>query len=124
MTITKQKKLDFIKTVENKYRKYNLPHIKTGDNIQIKLIIQEGSKERIQISEGIVIAKHNRQLNTTITVRKVVQNIGVERIYLVHSPNIIEIKIINHSKIRRSKLYYLRKRSGKATRLKIKLSTP
>nr|QCI06041.1 ribosomal protein L19 [Delesseria sanguinea] len=110
-----------IQNIENQFLKDNLPQIDIGDNIKIKLIIQEGSKERIQTSEGVVIAKHNSRLNTTINVRKIIQNIGVERIYLIHSPRILNIEIMRKSKVRRSKLYYLRKRSGKATRLKRKL---
>ena len=92
-----------------------------GDSIKINLLVQEGNKERIQVSEGIVISKHNSNLNTTITLRKIVQNIGVERIYLIHSPRIKNIEIIRQSKVRRSKLYYLRKRSGKAAKLKRKV---
>nr|YP_009332635.1 ribosomal protein L19 [Membranoptera weeksiae]YP_009332855.1 ribosomal protein L19 [Membranoptera tenuis]AHZ94649.1 ribosomal protein L19 [Membranoptera weeksiae]AKL79111.1 ribosomal protein L19 [Membranoptera tenuis] len=112
---------DIIKNIEDQFIKDNIPQIDIGDNIKIKLRIQEGNKERIQISEGVIIAKHNSRLNTTITVRKIIQNIGVERIYLIHSPRILNIEIMRKSKVRRSKLYYLRKRSGKATRLKRKL---
>ena len=111
--------IDFI---EKKFKKTELPTIHIGDSIKIKLIIQEGNKERVQISEGVVIAKHNASLNTTITVRKVVQNIGVERIYLLHSPRILSIEILRKAKIRRAKLYYLRQRSGKSTRLKQKIN--
>jgi large subunit ribosomal protein L19 len=82
------------------------------------LLIQEGNKERIQSAEGVVIAKHNAHLNTTITLRKIMQGVGVERVYLINSPRIKTIEIIRRSKVRRAKLYYLRDRSGKATRLK------
>nr|YP_009398767.1 ribosomal protein L19 [Kuetzingia canaliculata]ARW67953.1 ribosomal protein L19 [Kuetzingia canaliculata] len=115
------KSFDRMRYIEKNYKKNNLPRIEIGDSIKIKKIIQEGNKERIQSSEGVIIAKKNSNINVTITVRKVVQNIGVERIYLVHSPNIINIEIIKRSKVRRSKLYYLRHRSGKATRLKQKI---
>nr|YP_009295249.1 ribosomal protein L19 [Dasya binghamiae]AOH77261.1 ribosomal protein L19 [Dasya binghamiae] len=113
--------MNIVQKIENQFKKNNIPKINIGDSIKIKLIIQEGNKERVQISEGVIIAKHNSNLNTTITVRKIVQNIGVERIYLIHSPRIIEIETTRQSKVRRSKLYYLRKRSGKATKLKRKL---
>nr|YP_010619739.1 Ribosomal protein L19 [Tayloriella tenebrosa]WAX03752.1 Ribosomal protein L19 [Tayloriella tenebrosa] len=113
-------KINSINRIEQQYIKQDIPKVEIGDTIQIKKVIQEGNKERIQVSEGVVISKNNSKINTTITVRKTVQNIGVERIYLLHSPQIISIKIIRKSKVRRSKLYYLRNRSGKATRLKQK----
>lgn len=86
--------------------------------MKIGVSITEGNKERIQFAQGVVIAKSNAGLNTTITVRKVMQGVGVERIYLVNSPKLKTIEILRSSKIRRAKLYYLRDRSGKATRLK------
>nr|YP_009394209.1 ribosomal protein L19 [Rhodomela confervoides]ARW62771.1 ribosomal protein L19 [Rhodomela confervoides] len=114
----KEKHLDLMSIIEGKHIKNDLPNIEIGDSVKIKKTIQEGNKERIQISEGVIISKKNSQLNTTITVRKIIQNVGVERVYLLHSPQIINIEIIRKSKVRRSKLYYLRTRSGKATRLK------
>nr|YP_010619934.1 Ribosomal protein L19 [Symphyocladia marchantioides]WAX03947.1 Ribosomal protein L19 [Symphyocladia marchantioides] len=106
--------------IEQEYLKKDLPKIEIGDTIKIKKVIQEGNRERVQSSEGVVISKNNSQLNQTITVRKTVQNIGTEKIYLLNSPQIINIEITRRAKIRRSKLYYLRDRSGKATRLKQK----
>nr|QCI08772.1 ribosomal protein L19 [Sphondylothamnion multifidum] len=122
MTIIKKNYLKNILNIENKFKKNNIPEICVGDNIKIKLVIQEGNKERIQINEGVVISKNNSRLNTTITIRKILHNIGVERVYLIHSPRILEIQILRRSKIRRAKLYYLRNRSGKATRLKQKFT--
>lgn len=107
-----------IKHIEAKQLKVDLPIIDIGDTIKMGLLIQEGNKERIQYAEGVIIAKHNAGINTTITIRKVMQGVGVERVYLVHSPRIKTISIIRKSKVRRAKLYYLRQRSGKATRLK------
>ena len=92
--------------------------ILVGDTVKIGVSITEGNKERIQFAQGVVIAKSNAGLNTTITVRKVMQGIGVERVYLVNSPKLKTIEVLRSSKIRRAKLYYLRDRSGKATRLK------
>nr|YP_009294559.1 ribosomal protein L19 [Asparagopsis taxiformis]AOM66042.1 ribosomal protein L19 [Asparagopsis taxiformis] len=109
-----------IKNIEEKLKKTNIPNIEIGDSIKIGLLIKEGNKERIQISEGVVISKNNANLNTTITVRKILHNIGVEKVYLIHSPRITSIEILRKSKVRRAKLYYLRNRSGKATRLKQK----
>nr|YP_010985912.1 ribosomal protein L19 [Grateloupia asiatica]WOL36830.1 ribosomal protein L19 [Grateloupia asiatica] len=111
-----------ISKIEQKFKKNDIPDIHVGDSIQINILIQEGNKERIQVSEGVIISKNNSQLNTTITVRKVLQNIGVERVYLIHSPRIKKIVITRKSKVRKAKLYYLRERSGKATRLKQKFT--
>nr|QCI04088.1 ribosomal protein L19 [Antithamnionella ternifolia] len=121
-TYAKINKENIIKNIEEKLKKNNLPILDIGDSIKIQIVIQEGNKERIQTVEGVIIAKHNANLNTTITIRKVLQNIGVERVYLVHSPRIIKISVIKKAKVRRAKLYYLRSRSGKATRLKQKFS--
>nr|YP_009392971.1 ribosomal protein L19 [Caloglossa intermedia]ARW61533.1 ribosomal protein L19 [Caloglossa intermedia] len=104
--------------IENKFINPNIPKISIGDNIKIKLQIKEGNKNRIQTSEGIVISKKNTGINTSITIRKIIQNIGVEKIYLIHSPLIVDINIINKAKVRKSKLFYLRKKSGKAAKLK------
>ena len=81
-------------------------------------IIVEGNKERIQFYEGTIIAKKNSSINTTITVRKVLQGIGIERVFLIHSPKVDSITVIRSAKVRRAKLYYLRNLQGKATRLK------
>lgn len=107
-----------INNLHDQFLKSNLPQIKIGDNIKIGVKIIEGNKERVQFYEGTVIAKKNASINTTITVRKVLQGIGVERIFLVHSPKLDSIKILRSSKVRRSKLYYLRNLKGKASRLK------
>jgi large subunit ribosomal protein L19 len=89
-----------------------------GDTVKLGILIKEGEKERTQFYEGVVIAEKNSGINKTITVRKVLQGIGVERIFPIHSPKLTSIKIIRRSKVRRSKLYFLRYLSGKATRLK------
>ena len=107
-----------IKKLESTYVNSNVPKILVGDTVKIGVSITEGNKERIQFAQGVVIAKSNAGLNTTITVRRVMQGIGVERIYLVNSPKLKTIEVLRSSKIRRAKLYYLRDRSGKATRLK------
>nr|QCI05253.1 ribosomal protein L19 [Centroceras clavulatum] len=118
--IGKLKKNDIIENIEDKFKKTSMPNLEVGDSVRIQILIQEGNKERVQTVDGVIISKNNANLNTTITIRKVLQNIGVERVYLIHSPRIINIIILKKSKVRRSKLYYLRYRSGKATRLKQK----
>lgn len=107
-----------IQSVENNFLKKNLPILKIGDNVKIGVKIIEGNRERVQFYEGIIIAKKNSLINTTITVRKILQGIGVERIFLVHSPKIDSIEVLRSSKVRRAKLYYLRNLRGKASRLK------
>nr|ARW69404.1 ribosomal protein L19 [Polysiphonia sp.] len=113
---------NLIHYVEKQYTKKDIPKVSVGDTIKIKQVIQEGNKERTQISEGVVIAQKNTGTNKTITIRKIIQNIGIERIYLINSPKILNIEIVKQAKVKKSKLYYLRNRSGKATRLKKKLT--
>ena len=107
-----------ITNVEKKFLKENVPVLKIGDNVKIGVKIIEGNKERVQFYEGTILAKKNSSINTTITVRKTLQGIGVERIFLIHSPKVDSITVLRSSKVRRSKLYYLRNLKGKASRLK------
>jgi len=114
-------KLDIQQTVsriEANFLKKEVPFVQIGDNVKVGVKIIEGDKERVQFYEGTIIAKKNSSINTTITVRKILQGIGIERIFLIHSPKIDSIIVLRSSKIRRSKLYYLRKLKGKAGRLK------
>jgi large subunit ribosomal protein L19 len=107
-----------ITNVEKEFLKDNLPVLRIGDNVRLGIKIIEGNKERTQFYEGTIIAKKNSSINTTITVRKTLQGIGVERIFLIHSPKVASITVLRSSKVRRSKLYYLRALKGKASRLK------
>ena len=107
-----------IQSVENNFLKKDLPTLKIGDNVKVGVKIIEGNRERVQFYEGTIIAKKNSLINTTITVRKILQGIGIERIFLIHSPKIDSLQVLRSSKVRRSKLYYLRKLRGKASRLK------
>ena len=107
-----------ITNVEKNFLKDNILVVKIGDNVKIGVKIIEGNKERVQFYEGTIIARKNSSLNTTITVRKTLQGIGVERIFLIHSPKVDSITVLRSSKVRRSKLYYLRNLKGKASRLK------
>nr|YP_010933287.1 ribosomal protein L19 [Streptofilum capillatum]WKT08565.1 ribosomal protein L19 [Streptofilum capillatum]WKT08664.1 ribosomal protein L19 [Streptofilum sp. BC4-VF8pt]WKT08764.1 ribosomal protein L19 [Streptofilum sp. ZNP2-VF4pt] len=107
-----------LRHIEAEQLKPTVPNILVGDIVRVGILIQEGNKERIQPYEGTVISKHNAGINTTINVRRIFQGIGVERILLIYSPRIATIEVIRHSKVRKAKLYYLRNRVGKATRLK------
>ena len=111
-------KTELIKSVESEYIKDTLPTLFVGDNIKLGVLIKEGNKERTQYYEGIIIAQKNTRINKTITVRRVLQGIGIERIFLIHSPKLVSLEVTKSSRVRRSKLYYLRNLSGKASRLK------
>ena len=105
----------------NKDQEKKLPDLRPGDTIKVHQKIKEGDKERIQIFEGIIIAKkHGKGIPGTITVRKVVDSIGVERVFPIHSPSLEKIEGVRHAKVRRSKLYYLRTAKGKKGKLKRK----
>ncbi|XHU96451.1 MAG: 50S ribosomal protein L19 [cyanobacterium endosymbiont of Rhopalodia gibba] len=113
-----------IKSIETEYIKTNLPTIHVGDTVRVGVRIREGGKERTQPYEGTVIAMRNGGINETITVRKIFQGVGVERVFLLHSPRIADIKVICRGKVRRAKLYYLRDRVGKATRIRQRFDRP
>ena len=98
--------------------KSDLPEIYVGDTVRVGVRISEGNKERVQPYEGVVIAKRHGGLNETITVRRIFQGIGVERVFMLHSPQVASIKVERRGKVRRAKLFYLRDRVGKATRVK------
>jgi large subunit ribosomal protein L19 len=106
-----------LSTLENQFLNLNLPLIRVGDTVKLGVSITEGNKERIQFTEGVIISKRSSGINSTITLRRVMQGVGVERVYLVHSPKLKTVEVLRSSKVRRAKLYYLRSRFGKATRL-------
>ena len=108
---------DLLDAVESKSVKKKAPHFEIGDTVDVHCSIKEGDKERVQIFTGTVIARKGRGINETFTVRRIVDDEGVERIFPLHSPNIIDIRPVRSGKARRAKLYYLRKRTGKAVRL-------
>jgi large subunit ribosomal protein L19 len=125
VTIEKKAKTskDLIKLIESKFLKNGndkINEIKVGDIIKIEYKIPEGDKERIQSYEGLVISKQNRSLGKSFTLRRTVQGVGIEQIFLLHSPKIASITKKQSSKVRRAKLYFIRDLSGKSTRLKIK----
>jgi large subunit ribosomal protein L19 len=115
---------EIIRSIEAEYQKKELPEIHVGDTVKVGVRIQEGNKERIQPYEGTVIAKRNGSISETITVRRVFQGIGVERVFLLHSPRVESITVLRRGKVRRAKLYYLRDRVGKATRVKQRFDRP
>ncbi len=104
---------------EKTYRKSEVPTVRSGDTVAVHQRIVEGSKERVQVFEGVVIRTHRKDsLNASLTVRRISGGIGVEKTFMVHSPAIEKIEVLRHSKVRRNYLSYLRERSGKSARLK------
>lgn len=101
----------------------DLPEFGPGDTVRVHAKVIEGNKERIQVFEGVVIARKHGGINETFTVRKISHGVGVERTFMLHSPRIDKIEVVRRGKVRRAKLYYLRKKIGKAARIK-ELRTP
>jgi len=110
-------KTEMLDAVESKSLKKKVPYFEIGDVVDVRCKIKEGDKERIQVFTGTVIARKGRGINEMFTVRRIVGNEGVERVFPLHSPNIIDIKPVRSGKARRAKLYYLRERTGKAVKL-------
>jgi large subunit ribosomal protein L19 len=110
-----------IEEIERQQMKQDLPEFAPGDTVVVQVRVKEGDRERLQAYEGIVIAKRNRGLNSSFTVRKVSHGEGVERVFQIHSPAVAEIKVKRRGDVRRAKLYYLRDLSGKAARIKEKV---
>lgn len=104
-------------SVEQKSARKNIPYFEVGDTVDVHCRIKEGQKERMQIFTGMVIARKGRGMNENFTVRRVVNDEGVERIFPLHSPNIVDIRPVSSGKVRRAKLYFLRNRTGKAVKL-------
>ncbi|MBA7653396.1 50S ribosomal protein L19 [subsurface metagenome] len=110
-------KTEMLDAVEGKSLKKKIPHFEIGDIVDVHCLIKEGDKERKQVFTGTVIARKGRGINETFTVRRIVNNEGVERIFPLHSPNVLDIRPVRSGKTRRAKLYFLRERTGKAVKL-------
>ena len=113
--------MDLIKELESQQLKKEMPVINVGDTVRDHVKIKEGSRERIQVFEGTVIAKKHGGIEETITVRRLSYGVGVEKVFPVHSPSIEKIENVRHGYVRRAKLYYLRGRVGKAAKIREKL---
>ena len=113
--------MDALKIISNSSLKQELPKFNIGDTIRVSVNIKEGERQRIQMFEGTVIARKGGGVAQTFTVRRVAYGVGVERVFPVHSPNVVDVKVIRYGRVRRSKLYYLRERIGKATKVKEKI---
>ncbi len=110
--------MDLIQAFTNEQLKKEIPLVRIGDTVRVHNKIKEGSRERIQMFEGTVIAKHGGGISETFTVRRISYGVGVEKTFPIHSPNVEKVDIIRVGKVRRAKLYYLRGRVGKASKVK------
>ncbi len=110
--------MDLIREVTQEYLKSDIPEFRSGDTVRVHVRLREGEKERIQVFEGVVIARDHGGISETFTVRKVSSGIGVERIFPLHAPTIAKIEVQRRGRVRRAKLYYLRELRGKAARIR------
>lgn len=110
--------MDKLKLIEKNFVKDTLAQFSIGDTVRVHVNIKEGNRERIQIFEGTVIAKKGSSISETFTVRRVSYGVGVERVFPIHSPNVVNVEVVRRGKVRRAKLYYLRNRVGKAAKVK------
>ncbi len=113
--------MNLIEMLDQQNMKPELPQMNVGDTVRVHVKIKEGSRERIQVFEGTIIAKKHGGVEQTITVRRLSYGVGVEKVFPVHSPNIVNVETVRRGKVRRAKLYYLRDRVGKAAKVKEKL---
>ena len=112
--------MTILEALDKEQMRDDIPEFRPGDTVKVHAKVRERGKERIQIFEGVVIRRKRGQKRTTVTVRKISSGVGVERIFPLHSPNVAKIEVVRYGKVRRSKLYYLRKKRGKAARIKEK----
>jgi large subunit ribosomal protein L19 len=117
----RKEKMDLVKALSDQYLKPELPDIAVGDTVRVSVKVKEGNRERIQVFEGLVIARKHGGVNETITVRRIAYNVGYEKVFPIHSPNIVSIEAVRRGKVRRAKLYYIRDRVGKKAKVKEKL---
>ena len=113
--------MDALEIISGSSKKAEVPSFSVGDTVKVHVKIKEGDKSRIQVFEGTVIAKKHGGISETFTVRRVAYGVGVERVFPVHSPNVKDVAVVRHGRVRRAKLYYLRDRVGKAAKVKEKL---
>jgi len=116
--------MNVLEQIEKEQMRLDIPSFRSGDSVRVHVRIVEGTRERIQVFEGVVIAINRKGARTSFTVRKVSYGIGVERVFPLHSPMIDKIEVVNQGRVRRSKIYYLRKLRGKAARIKERAYRP
>ncbi|MDX1775286.1 MAG: 50S ribosomal protein L19 [Desulfobulbales bacterium] len=111
---------NIIERIDREQMRYDMPDFRPGDSVKVHIRIIEGNKERVQIFEGVVIRRRKGNMGATFTVRKISHGVGVEKTFALHSPRLEKVEIVSRGKVRRSRLYYLRERRGKAARIKEK----
>ena len=110
--------MDLMKALTSQYMKEELPQMNVGDTVRVQVKIKEGARERVQAFEGTIIARKHGGIEESITVRRLSYGFGCEKVFPVHSPNIVKVETVRRGKVRRAKLYYLRSRLGKAAKVK------
>ena len=110
--------MDLMKALTSQYMKEELPEMNVGDTVRVHVRIKEGARERVQAFEGTIIARKHGGIEESITVRRLSYGVGCEKVFPVHSPNIVKVETVRRVKVRRAKLYYLRSRLGKAAKVK------
>jgi len=113
--------MDLVKALTSQYMKEELPQVNVGDTVRVHVKIKEGTRERIQVFEGTVISKKHGGIEESFTVRRISYGVGCEKVFPIHSPNIVKVETVRRGKVRRAKLYYLRDRLGKAAKVKEKV---
>ena len=113
--------MDLVKALSSQYMKPELPEMRVGDTVRVHVRIKEGSRERIQVFEGVIIARKGGGIGESITVRRISYGVGCEKVFPGHSPRVADVETIRKGKVRRAKLYYLRERFGKAAKIKEKI---
>ncbi len=113
--------MDLVKALASQYMKEELPQVNVGDTVRVHVKIKEGTRERVQAFEGTVIAKKHGGIEESFTVRRISYGVGCEKVFPIHSPNIVKVEIVRTGKVGRAKLYYLRDRVGKAAKVKEKV---
>ena len=113
--------MDLMKALTSQYMKEELPQMNVGDTVRVHVKIKEGARERVQAFEGTIIARKHGGIEESITVRRMSYGVGCEKVFPVHSPNIVKVETVRRGKVRRAKLYYLRNRLGKAAKVKEKM---
>ena len=113
--------MDLMKALTSQYMKEELPQMNVGDTVRVHVKIKEGTRERVQVFEGTIIARKHGGIEESITVRRISYGVGCEKVFPVHAPNVVDVETVRHGKVRRAKLYYLRDRVGRKAKVKERL---
>ena len=112
--------MDLIKSITQEYERTDIPEFSVGDTVKVHLKVKEGNKERIQVFEGFVLKRQNGGIGETFTVRRIASGVGVEKTFPIHSPLVEKIEVVRRGKVRRARLHYMRQRTGKSAKIKVK----